>query len=106
MIDARRAIARAMSEDELLDVITEAATFLGWRWHHVRRSDRAVQQGHSGFPDLVLARRGRVLFVELKREVGELTGDQVAWIEAIGDQAMVARPVDLDLILSMLKAPA
>jgi hypothetical protein len=116
-VDARARMARAMTEDELLQAITEAATFLGWRWFHIRRSDLAIVQGHQGFPDLVLAKAGRVLFLELKRQDGTTTASQVEWIAALtggGDRALtgaggyvdafVARPDQLDAILAELKA--
>ena len=57
----RNPLVRSMTEDELLQAVTEAATHLGWHWHHVRRSDKALQQGHAGFPDLVLAKDKRCL---------------------------------------------
>jgi hypothetical protein len=99
------ALTKSMTEDELLTAITEAATYLGWRWHHVRRSDKAIQQGHSGFPDLVLARAGDVRFLELKSESGHVTPDQAAWITALrGDcWAKIIRPAELDFILEWLK---
>lgn len=81
--ELRASMARAMTEDELLAGITDAATFLGWRWMHVRRSDLAIVQGHQGFPDLVLARDGDVVFAELKTELGNLTPEQVAWGEQL-----------------------
>ena len=80
-------MARAMTEDELLQAVTDAATFMGWRWHHIRRSDKALQMGHSGFPDLVLARAGVVVFLELKRLNGIPTPDQLAWLDAINGAA-------------------
>lgn len=98
----RAAYTNAMTEEELLVAITEAATFLGWRWHHVRRSDKAIQQGHSGFPDLVLAKEGRVYFLELKSKAGQPTPDQLAWCEALPN-AYVITPRDLDRVLSVLK---
>ena len=108
--DRRRMMARAMTEDELLAGITEAATFLGWRWYHVRRSD-SISMGHMGFPDLVLARAGRVLFLELKTETGKASADQHAWLEALaGGNAehdrrtvQLVRPADYDRILELLK---
>jgi hypothetical protein len=104
----RRDLDGYMTEDELLSAITEAATFLGWRWHHVRRSDLALQQGHSGYPDLTLARGGELVFLELKSMIGVLTADQEAWLEELsgGDlrSVLVVRPDRLDQILQMLGA--
>lgn len=108
-------MAREMTEDELLLAIAGAATFLGWRWYHARRSDSALTMGQQGFPDLVLARGGRVLFIELKTEKGVLTTEQRRWLEAIdGDyddvreltirpMALLIRPSDLDAVLGMLR---
>jgi hypothetical protein len=103
MIEARRAWARSMTEDQLQDAILDAARLFGWRAYHIRRSDRAIVQGDAGFPDVTLARDGRVLFLELKREGGRMTRAQVEWIEAIGVGALIVRPDDLDTILGMLR---
>lgn len=103
--ETRRAMARLMTEDELLTAITEAATMTGWRWMHIRRSDLAIVQGHSGFPDLILARDGRVMYLELKTMTGDVTPDQAAWLVALdnGDVwATVVRPVDLDDVIAAL----
>lgn len=76
-------LAKAMTEEELLVAIIEAAQYRSWLVHHVRRSDKALQMGHPGFPDLVLARNGQVYFLELK-ELGKYAdAAQVAWIDAI-----------------------
>ena len=96
-----RAYPSYMTEDELLTAITDAAGYMGWRWHHVRRSDKALQMGHSGFPDLVLAKNGRVLFLELKRENAQPRPDQLAWQEALLD-ARVVTPSDLGALLQEL----
>ena len=69
-----------LSEDELLSCVLEAAKLLGWRRYHIRNSRRGVVQGDVGFPDVVLACRGHVLFVELKAEQGKVTPDQEAWL--------------------------
>jgi len=79
----RVTLDRAMTEDELLQAILEAATFLGYRCHHDRRSDKALQQGHAGFPDVVLARSGTVWFLELKAQRGVVSYEQGAWRRAI-----------------------
>lgn len=97
-------MARIMSEEDLLLAITEAATLYGWRWHHIRRSDHALQMGHAGFPDLVLAKDGRVLFWELKAHHTHVDEEQWAWLRALGFaeagvetfHVTVIRPMDLD----------
>ena len=109
---ARDALSRYMTEDELLTAVTEAATYLGWRWMHIRRTDLGLQMGHIGFPDLVLAKNGRVLFVELKTEIGALSPSQREWIAAIeGDspmmptvEALLVQPGTLDRMLRLLGA--
>src|SRR5688500_7334273 len=98
-------MARAMTEDELLQAITEVATLAGWRWHHVRRSDKALQMGHAGYPDLTMARGGELLFYELKRTGGKPTTEQWEWLDALaeaGVTAEVVEPADLDAVIRRL----
>lgn len=97
-----------MSEEELLAAILDAAYLLGWRIHHDRRSDKALQQGHAGFPDLVLVRNGRVMFLELKSDKGQLSEDQWAWHKALpipshSVDVRVVRPGDLDDVIESLR---
>lgn len=101
-----------MTEDELLRAVVDAARLTGWMCHHDRRSDRAIQQGDTGFPDLVLAKGGRVIFAELKRERTHPTTQQMAWHLALRGQQQermpgaplvaVWRPSDLDDIIDTL----
>lgn len=106
---ARATVDAAMSEESLLLVITEALTLFGWRWSHVRRSDRALTMGHKGLPDVVAARKERnglaeVLFIELKSDKGQLSEDQWAWRLAIpAYQYRLWGPVDLDAALEELR---
>jgi len=101
---------RATTEDDLLTAITEALTLYGYRWHHVRRSDKALQMGHAGFPDICAARNGLVWFIELKSEKGSLDSEQFAWsiaVEPWTDASEHVRwrvwhPSDLDAALQEL----
>lgn len=75
--------------------LIDYATGLGWRCSHPLKMQRkngrwvTATQGHVGFPDTVLARRGRVIFAELKtvaaknRKDEGLDLDQTLWREAI-----------------------
>ncbi len=54
-----------------------------------------VQADGKGFPDLVLTRPGRLVFVELKAERGRLSLDQERWVNALkdcGQEVYVFRP--------------
>lgn len=109
----RERYVRSMTEDDLLVAVTEAATNLGWKWHHVRRSDKALTMGDPGFPDLCMVRGVRLLFVELKTETGKYQPGQEDWLAAIAKlndvtgnhvDALVVRPHNLDALLIALAA--
>lgn len=59
--------------------IVEYAQRLGYAVYHTRDSRRST----PGFPDLVLAGRGRVVFAELKAEGGKLKPEQRDWLDAL-----------------------
>jgi hypothetical protein len=94
-----REAAEAMSEDDLQDAVMQVAELLGWVVVHFRPARtaegwRTALTGQKGFPDLVLARDGRVLFRELKSAKGKPSDDQVIWLEALGDFGGIWRPSD------------
>lgn len=69
-------------------VVLEVAALYGWRRHHGRpartaKGWRTPVAGETGFPDLVLARRGVVQFVELKTETKNASEEQKAWLSAL-----------------------
>lgn len=64
------------SEDEFQADVIGLAKLLGWRVYHTRDS----RGSDSGFPDLVLVRRGRLIFAELKTDTGKLRPVQEAWL--------------------------
>ena len=87
-----------MTEAELLGAVVELASLDGWLVHHCRpaRTGRGWStpiQGHPGFPDLVLARDGRVIFAELKRQGAKVTPAQARWWRELVTMA-VWRPSD------------
>ncbi len=69
-----------LTEAELQQKITDRAELLGWMVYHTYDSRRSA----AGFPDLVLARAGRVLFVEVKAEKGRLSVTQAKWLSELG----------------------
>ena len=81
--------------------VLELAEWNGWIHHHEYDSRR----GTAGFPDLVLVRGDRVLWVELKSDRGRVRPEQKLWIAALraaGQDVRVWRPSDWDEVESNL----
>ena len=72
-----------MNEAQFQQNVVDLARMCGWLIHHDRGDYRECIAGDPGFPDLVLARRGRVIFAELKTETGKTSTAQGAWIDAL-----------------------
>lgn len=68
-----------ISEKELQASVVELAEMTGWMYYHTYDSRRSP----AGFPDLVLVRRGRLIFAELKSGNGRLTVNQKLWLDEL-----------------------
>jgi hypothetical protein len=78
MNEVADALARDMTEAQLLAHVRNAAKKLGWICYHTHRSDRS----EKGFPDCVISKNGVLIFAELKvedRKKGKLDIDQLIW---------------------------
>lgn len=98
-----------MNEAQYVQRIIDTAHLYGWLVTHFRpaRTDRGWRtalQGDSGFVDLVLAKAGRVLHVEVKTDKGRVRPDQIAWAKEIGPTYRLWRPKDWPVALSELAA--
>ena len=86
------ALSGVVTEAQWQTTVVEAAELFGWWVFH----DHDSRRNQAGFPDLVLIRPPRVLFLELKRETGKLTRaqDEVLGMlaECPGVETRVARP--------------
>jgi hypothetical protein len=101
-------LAPKVSEADFQQKVISYAKLSGWRCVHIRPArvgERWVTpyQGDSGLPDLVLARDGRVLLVELKSDSGKPTLDQRAWLEAAGPNGFCWSPKDWPEVEFVLK---
>lgn len=104
------------SEKEFQNAVVDYAHLNGWLVHHARaaqvREGKWVTpiQGDAGFPDLVMARYGKIVFAELKSKKGRLSQAQKEWrdiIDTAVDQDRLFwfewRPSDWDEIEQTLR---
>jgi VRR-NUC domain len=81
---SEHAARQPISERQLQEYVLELARLQGWLAYHTFDSRRS----QAGFPDLVLVRPPRLLFVELKGEtskgtLGKLSKAQREWLDAL-----------------------
>jgi hypothetical protein len=82
--------------------VVKYAKLMGWSCWYVTDS----RHSPAGWPDLVMTRRPRVVFAELKSERGKLTADQRACIDelrACGQEAYIFRPSHWESIEKLLR---
>lgn len=80
VVDGAQFFAEAQTEEEFQRNVIAYAKKRDWIAYHTHRSERS----EMGFPDLVLVRGGRLLFVELKREKGgRVSRAQQRWIDEL-----------------------
>jgi Holliday junction resolvase len=73
----------------------------GWRFYHTLNSWGSAK----GFPDLVLVRPPRLLFVELKSDKGKVKPEQIEWLadlRASKAEAYLWRPMDVEAVVAIL----
>jgi hypothetical protein len=82
--------------------VVDYARLRGWRSYHTHDSRRSV----PGFPDLVLVRRGRCLFAELKSDTGRVSQAQHEWLADLADvpglEVHLWRPGDWLIVMEVL----
>jgi len=106
--DTRPTTERALSEAQFQQQIIELAKLRGWLVAHFRpaMNRRGVwatpMAGDPGYPDLTLARRGKVIFAELKSEKGKPSDAQLGWLVSLPN-SYVWKPSDWDAIVEVLK---
>ncbi len=91
-----------ITEAQFQETVIELAQKSGFKVYHTHDS----RKSEPGFPDLVLVRPPRCLFVECKREDGKLTPEQGEWLMALaGCQSLavfVWRPTEWGEIESVI----
>ena len=92
------------TERDFQRAVMDLAELSGWETFHCRTS---MQQGRyltattgtmaKGWPDLVLVRGRRLIFVELKADKGRLTDDQGRVLELLGRLMVEAEEIPEDM---------
>jgi hypothetical protein len=94
---------RRVSEEAFMSHVITAARFFRWQLvYHTRDSRKSA----PGFPDLVLCRPPRVLWLELKSEIGMVSDTQQEWIDGLlasGQEVYVFKPSQWDAVLEVLR---
>lgn len=105
----RARVEPALSEGSFQSRLMDTAALYGWRRVHVRaarteRGWRTPYEGHSGLPDMILARDGMVLLAELKSDRSRsFQPGQREWLAEAGEHGRLWRPRDWPTILEELK---
>jgi VRR-NUC domain-containing protein len=102
-----RSRALAMTEFQFMGRIIEFAVLHKWMVNHQRPAKtkdgwRTATQGHAGFPDLVLARRGVLILAEVKSDSGKLSALQERWLAELGPHGRIWFPKDWAKIMQEL----
>ena len=86
--------------------VVNLAVALGWKRELIYHTHDSRRSG-KGFPDLVMLRPPRILYVELKRQKNAYTSpEQDEWLGALkecGAEVFLWRPLDWDEIIRVLK---
>ena len=96
-----------LTEANFQKTVIELAELHLWRIYHVAKVKGQLRSKTSeGFPDLVLARPGRLVFAELKLEGKDPSYNQLIWHELLrsaGEEMYVWRPADWRDIEAILR---
>lgn len=68
-----------LTEAQFSGLVVDVARFGGWKRYHTHDSRRS----NHGFPDWVFVKGPRLIFAELKSEVGKVRDDQREWLDAL-----------------------
>jgi hypothetical protein len=107
---------RAITERSWQDTVVQHARTAHWLVHFIPDTFHAkakedhtfvtIKQGDKGFPDLcMVSPDGRVIFAELKRELGRLSPEQEVWRDRLlkgGHEWFLWRPSQVDDVIAVL----
>ena len=95
-----------ISEKDFLEQVIDLAHVFGWKVAHFRPAKTehgwrtAIQADGKGFPDLVMvhAEKKRLIFAELKSEIGKPSPEQGEWLEDLREcqKTSVDKPLPVE----------
>ena len=100
---------RSISERDWQGQVMRLAFSRGWKHYHApdnKPINGRIQKVVAGFPDLVLVKNERLIFAELKKELGVVAEAQTEWLEALaltGAECYVWRPSQLRDVVAILE---
>jgi len=114
--DFRRLTDGALTEAQWQKQIERALTLFGWWWMHIPpnvvvcpRCGNKIYRGiKKGFPDVLAIKPPHILWIELKREKGQLEPEQTAvgqMLLACGQIWLYVRPRDRERLLNLIAHP-
>lgn len=102
-------------ESDFRRAVLDLADRFGWKVYAPQPKHKPQGYTPKGWPDLTLARRGRIVFLELKKQKGgTVTTEQQEWIDELACvgapqmgrgpvTAAIVRPDDLSIIAAWLQ---
>ena len=91
-----------VTEKQWQATVVEQCELSGWLWYHTYDSRRSP----PGFPDLVMVKKGRIIFAELKVGKNKVGKAQQEWVDLLkvnkGVEVYVWRPEDLQEVINIL----
>lgn len=99
---AKAAAVPGMTERDLLKSVMETARDCGWLVHHETFSVYSP----AGLPDLIMVKPPRIIYMELKSDVGKVSDKQRLWLSTLnrcpGVEVYIGRPANLEAIYRVL----
>ena len=99
-------VSDIISEKDFAATVDGLAALHGWKYFGVLEQKVYGRRTSKGFPDRVMVRGNRLLFVEYKSEHGRINPDQASWLEALYEvdhiEVYCWRPSDRDRIDAIL----
>jgi hypothetical protein len=106
----------SLTEAQWQKSVEQALTVFGWWWMHIPPNVVVCPNCHTklyrgiarGFPDILAIKPPHILWIELKRERGQLEPEQTTvgqMLQACGQTWLHARPRDRERLMGLIAHP-